>query len=106
MAYNFRERSPKNYKKLATVALPRAQRTKAADPDALYRVEVLERDDERVKVHWIGYTAMTKTSGSQLMNLLPWIRTVRNAGPMVRSIWSTIPPSTSMKSWHIGLRLR
>ena len=56
MVYNFRERSPKNYKELATVALPRAQRTKAADPDALYRVEVLERDDERVKVHWIGYS--------------------------------------------------
>ena len=57
MAYNFREQSPKNYKKLAMVALPQAQRTKAAaDPDALYRVEVLERDDECVKVHWIGYS--------------------------------------------------
>ena len=56
MAYNFRERSPKNYKEHATVDLPRAQRTKAADPNALYRVEVLERDNERVKVHWIGYS--------------------------------------------------
>ena len=56
MAYNFRERSPKNYKELGMVALPRAQRTKTADPNTLYRVEVLERDDERVKVHWIGYS--------------------------------------------------
>ena len=51
MAYNFRERSPKNYKELAAVALLRAQRTKAADPVALYRVEILERDNKRVKVH-------------------------------------------------------
>ena len=29
---------------------------KAADPNALYRVEVLERRDDQVKVHWIGYT--------------------------------------------------
>ena len=29
---------------------------KAADPNVLYRVEVLERDNERVKVHWIGYS--------------------------------------------------
>ena len=35
--------------------LPRAQRVKAADPTALlYRVEVLERENERVKVHWVG----------------------------------------------------
>ena len=38
------------------VDLPRAQRVKAADPNVLYRVEVLERDNERVKVHWIGYS--------------------------------------------------
>ena len=53
---SYQERSPKSYKKLATVDLPRAQRVKAADPNVLYRVEVLERDNERVKVHWIGYS--------------------------------------------------
>ena len=30
--------------------LPRAQ------SEGSYRVEVLERDDERVKVHWVGYS--------------------------------------------------
>lgn len=53
---SYQERSPKSYKKLATVDLPPAQRVKAADPNVLYRVEVLERDNERVKVHWIGYS--------------------------------------------------
>ena len=36
--------------------LPRAQRVKAADPTALYKVEVLERENEQVKVHWVGYS--------------------------------------------------
>jgi len=39
IAYNLQERSPKNYKELEKVDLPRAQRVKAADPSALYQVE-------------------------------------------------------------------
>ena len=51
MAYNLREQSLKNYKELEKVDLPRVQRVKAADPTALYQVEVLQRENKRVKVH-------------------------------------------------------
>ena len=44
------------FKELEKVDLPRAQRVKAADPTALYKVEVLERENEQVKVHWVGYS--------------------------------------------------
>ena len=54
MAYNLREQSPKNNKELEKVDLPQAQRVKAADATALYQVEVLERENEWVKVHWVS----------------------------------------------------
>ena len=56
MAYNLQEWPSKNYKELEKVDLPRAQKMKVADPTALYlyRVEVLEREIERVK--WVGYS--------------------------------------------------
>ena len=56
MAYNLRDQGAKNYKQLEEVSLTQAQRVKAADPNALYRIKVLERRDDHVKVHWIGYT--------------------------------------------------
>ena len=40
MAYNLREQSAKNYKQLEEVNLPRVQRAKAADPNALYHVKI------------------------------------------------------------------
>ena len=43
MAYNLQDQGAKNYKQLEEVSLPRAQRVKAADPNALYRIKVLER---------------------------------------------------------------
>ena len=64
MAYNLRERSPKNYKELEKVDLPWAQRVKAADPTALYQVEVLERENERVKDwRYTGLATVTRTKG-------------------------------------------
>ena len=53
MAYNLRNSGPKNYK--ADVRLPRATRTTRATKDELYPVEVVARDGDKVKVHYIGY---------------------------------------------------
>lgn len=56
MAYNLRARnSVPSYNE--SVHLPRAQRVKTPDPNALYPVEVLETEDGRAKVHWVGYSS-------------------------------------------------
>ena len=57
MAYQLRERTPKNYKDLADVYLPReTKRTKKQD-DELYAIEVVEEDriGDRVKIHYVGW---------------------------------------------------
>jgi len=54
MAYNLRtSEGRKNYRDLDTIKLPRAQRIK----DKLYPVEIVGRDGDRVKVHYIGYSS-------------------------------------------------
>lgn len=54
MAYNLRNSKRKNYK--ADVKLPRATRTtQATKVDELYPVEVIARDGDKVKIHYIGY---------------------------------------------------
>ena len=54
MAYSLRNGPRKNYKKLGDgVKLPR-ERPKRVD-ETLYPVEIVERNEERVKVHYIGY---------------------------------------------------
>ena len=54
MAYNLRNSEPKNYK--ADVKLPRATRnTRATKVDELYPIEVVARDGDKVKVHFISY---------------------------------------------------
>jgi len=54
MAYNLRtSEGRKNYRDLDTIKLPRAQRIK----DKLYPLEIVGRDGDRVKVHYIGYSS-------------------------------------------------
>ena len=57
MAYNLRSQATKNYKDTSTPRLPRAERIQH-DPDRLYAVEVLEKDEKRVKVHYVGYSTV------------------------------------------------
>lgn len=58
MAYNLRSgegtQERKNYRQLVTIKLPRAQRTRT--DDTLYPLEVIDREGDRVKVHYIGYS--------------------------------------------------
>ena len=49
-----RDRQPKDYK--TNVKLPRASKRKRNADDELYRIEVLEEKEERVKVHYIGWS--------------------------------------------------
>ena len=58
MSYQLRERDKKNYKELADLKLPRAERAaKQVQDDHLYELEVIEEDEYsgRVKVHYTGY---------------------------------------------------
>ena len=48
---------PEELQGAGKVDLPRAQRVKAADP-TVYQVEVLEKENKRVKVHWASYSHM------------------------------------------------
>lgn len=57
MAYDLRSATdpstPKNYRELNELKLPRPERVKAVDK--LYAVEVIEEDGDRVKIHYVGY---------------------------------------------------
>ena len=45
-----------NYKLLADIDLPKAKRSHTASKkDKLYTVTIEERQDTRVKVHYVGY---------------------------------------------------
>ena len=44
-----------NYREASDVRLPRAERVQAGR-DKLYPVEVIEKEDRRVKVHYVGYS--------------------------------------------------
>ena len=45
-----------NYKVLADINLPKAKRSRtASERDQLYAVTIVERQDKRVKVHYVGY---------------------------------------------------
>ena len=48
-----RARSPVNYREADMVKLPRASRSE----DKLYPVTILEQDNDKVKVHYIGYSS-------------------------------------------------
>ena len=52
MEYNLREVPRANYKDLADVKLPRAR--PQATESKLYPVEIVEEEEDRVKVHYIG----------------------------------------------------
>ena len=57
MAYNLRSCTRKDYKTLAELKIPRATRQKKADcSQALYPIEVRERQENSVKIHYIGYS--------------------------------------------------
>ena len=47
-----------NYRELADVNIPRAKKMKCERPDnQLFPVRVLEREENRVKIHYVGYTS-------------------------------------------------
>ena len=54
-SYNLRK-SSRDYKELTSQPLPRAEWVRY-DRDKLYDVEIVERDGERVKIHFIGYSS-------------------------------------------------
>lgn len=51
--YSLRPKSRKSYKELAEFSLPRPKR---ADKNRLYPVEVVEEEEDQVKVHYVGYS--------------------------------------------------
>ena len=58
MAYNLRDRPKPDFHAIGDIRLPRATRVRAVryDQNKLYPVEILERDGERVKLHYVGYS--------------------------------------------------
>ena len=48
-----RKRKRVNYKSLTELSLPKARRVQ--NQEKLYPVEVVEREDNRVKIHYVGY---------------------------------------------------
>ena len=48
-----------NFRELVELRLPKPERTRPADPNALYDVEVLERDAAggTAKIHYVGYSS-------------------------------------------------
>ena len=57
MAYNLRNGTRKDYKTLSEPKIPRATRQKKADcTQPLYPVEVCERQENSVKINYIGYS--------------------------------------------------
>ena len=57
MAYQLRERTPKNYKDLGDVYLPQPSKRTKKDEE-LYPIEVVEEAEggERVKIHYVGWS--------------------------------------------------
>ena len=56
MAYNLRNQEAKNYKSIEDgVKLPRRARV-SVDSKKLYPVSVIEEEDDRVKIHYEGYS--------------------------------------------------
>ena len=51
--YNLRKRERQDYRKLADIQLPR--QTKGSEMREFCPIEVVEREGERVKIHYIGY---------------------------------------------------
>ena len=76
---------------------------KAADPNVLYRVEVLERYNEWVKVHWIGDSDdKDEWIPANSLTTLDSNQECKSGGVLhLEHYFSSI----SMKSWHIELRL-
>ena len=56
MAYNLRNRPCKDYRRLAEPKISRATRQKKADSTQLYPIEISERQEDSVKIHYIGYS--------------------------------------------------
>ncbi len=54
-SYNLRQSRRKDYRQLSSQPLPRAERVRAREDD-LYDVEVVEKDGDKVKVQYIGYS--------------------------------------------------
>ena len=52
--YSLRSKERKNYREIADIRLPRPERLQATNK--LYPVKVLERDNQRVKIHYVGYS--------------------------------------------------
>ena len=52
-SYNLRRKEKISYRELADVRLPRPKRVE----DKLYPIQVLERQDGRVKIHYVGYNS-------------------------------------------------
>ena len=57
MAYKLRQGQKKNYKDLADTKLPRARRSVKQSTDKLYAVEIVESNEDRVKIHYTGYSS-------------------------------------------------
>ncbi len=55
MAYNLRKRTSKNYRKLVSVSLPRADLRVTQKHGLLYPIKVIEEAEGRVKIHYMGY---------------------------------------------------
>ena len=45
-----------DFKKLTTVELPKRRKLAKRDTDGLYDIEVLEKRDDRVRIHYVGYS--------------------------------------------------
>ena len=57
MSYELRQGQRKDYKELADTKLPRVKRSSTKhDPDKLYAIEIMEEEDNRVMVHYTGYS--------------------------------------------------
>lgn len=54
-----RKQNKVDYKQLSDTKLPRVKRVRRQKPDGacdkLFPIEVLQREDQRVQVHYIGY---------------------------------------------------
>ena len=57
MAYKLRQGQKKNYKDLADTKLPRARRSVKQNADKLYAVEIVEANEDKVKIHYTGYSS-------------------------------------------------
>ena len=54
MAYNLRKNPRKDYKQLADIQLPRPGHPRVP-ADKLYKVNVVDSENDRVKIHFVGY---------------------------------------------------